>query len=80
MNPKYDWSNVPEYINYLATEPCGWAFGYKEKPTIVGCGFEGEFSHYLLKPNEHDFNGDWQDSLEERPIRANDGMQVALGE
>lgn len=63
---KYDWSNVPEYINFIAVDPDGWAYGYKEKPVRADSGFQGEFSHYLLKPQTHGYVGNWCESLEER--------------
>lgn len=61
MKTKYDWSNVPDEINWIATDSDGHAFGYAEKP------YNGGSYWYALNPKhiKQSFNGNWQDSLEE---------------
>lgn len=60
---KYDWSNVPKEINWIATDSDGYAFGYEEKP------YNGGYYWYALNPKhiKQQYHGNWQDSLEERP-------------
>lgn len=63
---KYDWSNVPLEVKWIATDESGLKYSYKRKPKIssaqrVWCGV----SFNLIGKSE--FNGNWQDSLEERP-------------
>ena len=60
---KYDWSNVPKEVNWIATDSDGYAYGYIDKP------YNGGQYWYALKPIyiKQKCEGNWQDSLEERP-------------
>lgn len=69
---KYDWSNVPKNVNWIATDgdQNSWGFVTKE-PFIggedfdqwVGLGWAAECKHIGFRV----FKGDWRESLEERP-------------
>lgn len=64
---KYDWSKVPDGINWIAIdEVCGEhiAWGYKRKPIKINDIWSGS-EPYLIGVGI--FIGNWQDSLEERP-------------
>lgn len=60
---KYDWSNVPSHIMWIAKDADGYAFGYMNKP------YNGGWCWYAQNPEyiKQTFKGNWQDSLEERP-------------
>ena len=69
---KYDWSNVPNQVNFIATDSDGWAWGWTGRPKI------GKFeawttdrssylTGYYVKPNNCEKCRDWENSLEERP-------------
>lgn len=70
MKTKYDWSNVPKDIQWIATDGDGWAWGWYGEPKI------GRFDEWYcykslhgwhLKPANNPFTGHWTESLEERP-------------
>ena len=69
---KYDWSNVPNEVKWIATDADDWAWGWIEKPVPKGrewltpAGFDGIYCKFYLKPENNTFKGDWRDSLEER--------------
>lgn len=73
MKTKYDWSNVPKEVNWIATDGySGWVWGYEyEKPFIDVDMWNSKIDsdhidvekYYKVSP----FKGDWKDSLEERP-------------
>lgn len=76
MKTKYDWSNVPKEVNWIATDSDGVAHGFKAKPKIKeGLVYDmwacnDNFVEYIeLADNQHRRFGksNWQDSLEERP-------------
>ena len=70
---KYDWTNVPDEVNWIATDEDGWAWGWIEEPVPKGRewltpdGYYGIYCEFYLKPENNPFNGDLRDSLEERP-------------
>jgi hypothetical protein len=66
MKTKYDWSNVPEGVKWIATDhSTGVAQGHKKKPT---CSFDNWLSSSIKYWLHMDgYQGNWQDSLEERP-------------
>lgn len=74
---KYDWSNVPKEVRWIATDEDYMVCGFSERPIKIknslynfwagseddaGLNVVGGVS-YFVKP----FKGNWQDSLEERP-------------
>lgn len=66
MKTKYDWSGVPHAFKWLAQDRDGKIAGYTAKPSINPWGFS------ILKGSCQfisglKFQGNWQDSLEERP-------------
>lgn len=74
MKTKYDWSNVPKNVKWIATDKDGWAWGWVKRPipkdddewsTETGIG--GIHYEFYIKPENNPFKGNWQDSLEERP-------------
>lgn len=74
--PKYDWTNVPDHINWIATyAPNGHVYGYINKPyrkpnSDIWYETGGEWRHRVpVEP----YKGHWTQSLEKRPLRgAND--------
>ena len=65
---KYDWSNVPKEVNWIATDADDSVCGYSSKPQQFSLGWNTHYSgnfiaHLITKP----FNGYWRNSLEERP-------------
>ena len=67
MKTKYDWSNVPTWVKFIATDSNGIAYGYegRVKPYII---LDGMFvgGNYVSLNTVVSFD-DWRDSLEERP-------------
>lgn len=67
---KYDWSNVPKNVNWIATNgrgECVW--GYEKKPSM-GCGMflVGRNTGIITVSDQvTPYKGDWRKSLEERP-------------
>lgn len=67
---KYDWSNVPMDVNWIATDSSGSVFGYDVKPEYKEWGKFIHRTDFLYFPHKkwiEPFKGDWRDSLEERP-------------
>ena len=64
---KYDWSNVPKEVQWIAMDGDTETWGYLSEPE------KGFFSHYVNNEvymhfiGYEVFKGDWRDSLEERP-------------
>ncbi|MBQ0114074.1 MAG: hypothetical protein KBT03_13170 [Bacteroidales bacterium] len=71
MKTKYDWSDVPKEVNWIATCENGFAFGHRGKPRAghlrTGFWYGGGDTSFVLFPRENPFKGNWRDSLEERP-------------
>ena len=64
---KYDWSNVPKDVKYLAKDSdFSFAFGFSEKPTKVRVGWIGGVVDGCLDLRLT-CSEDWENSLEERP-------------
>ncbi|UQS93274.1 hypothetical protein Scipio_00045 [Acinetobacter phage Scipio] len=68
---KYDWSNVPDHINWIAMDKTGRIFGYDKSPRIChvmdlwkGTSLSDYFN---VNTRAYSHQGDWKDSLEERP-------------
>ena len=59
---KYDWSNVPDYIDVIATREDGTVTGFCF-PVARGSTWCSSYTISGMPP----FKGDWRDSLEERP-------------
>ena len=71
MERKYDWSNVPKNLNFIATNEDGFAFGYEGKPMSgylhSGFWYGGGKYELILWSRENQFNDtNWRNSLEER--------------
>lgn len=69
---KYDWSNVPSEVKWIATDYDGVVNGFDSKPSIVihhRMWFENnDGSGWFLQIRPKVISSfDWQDSLEERP-------------
>lgn len=74
---KYDWSNVPKEVRWIATDEDGMVCGFSEKPVKkdggpfnfwagdeidAGLNVINGVSNFV-----NSYAGSWQDSLEERP-------------
>jgi hypothetical protein len=73
MKTKYDWSNVPDEVKWIATDSnMRTAGGYTRKPKMLTdfwCLADSTLTQgtsYIVVPCEP-YQGNWQDSLEERP-------------
>lgn len=67
MKTKYDWSNVPIWVKYIATDSNGNTNGYEEgiKPYII---LDEIFvGGWYVSLNMNTSFDDWRESLEERP-------------
>lgn len=67
---KYDWSGVPNYVQWIATDSNGLVFGYDEEPAQKEWGkfmHENDFIYFPYKNWIAPYQGDWRDSLERRP-------------
>lgn len=73
MNTKYDWSDVPSEVQWIATDNDGVANGFTEKPIIGESGLwvladmDYEKVVPLISLLDHFNKALWQDSLEQRP-------------
>lgn len=66
---KYDWSNVPKEVNWIATDSDGWMSMHvlKPEPILNINWIDSSANGYLETTEGSPFYGDWKDSLEERP-------------
>ncbi|WP_202740003.1 hypothetical protein [Acinetobacter sp. 'aerobic (ED)'] len=70
MTTKYDWSNVPNNVLWLAKDSLGCVWGYENKPVPMSnhggyydtINVKSFRQFHLSLPNLH-----WKDSLEQRP-------------
>ena len=73
MKNKYDWSDVPKEVKWIATDEDmnSWGFVTSSEPFIGG--EDGDqwvsrsYSHSCKHIGFRVFKGNWKDSLEERP-------------
>lgn len=64
---KYDWSNVPKEVKWIARDDDGWVCHFSKKPRLIhGQWLDNTKQGYLNTYSTNEFKG-WQDSLEERP-------------
>ncbi|WP_335987177.1 hypothetical protein [Acinetobacter bereziniae] len=82
---KYDWSNVPKEVKWIATDDNGLTFGYPNKPVKEMYFGEVRWNNEKYIPlfmGNVGYVGNWQDSLEERPTETDLPETVAksLGE
>lgn len=66
------WPLLPPWIKYLAQDKDGIWLGHMYKPDLKGCCWESSANSwmwYITIPQEYQpiFEGDWKDSLVERP-------------
>lgn len=66
---KYDWSLVTAEVNWMATDQDGWAYGFVRQPKLrERSGFWSPVEFVISIPKKlNRFNGDWKESLEQRP-------------
>ncbi|EMA4466160.1 hypothetical protein ACITSI_000372 [Acinetobacter baumannii] len=68
---KYDWSKIPDDVNWVATNENGFAWGYEGKPVSgwlhSGFWYLGGDKGLVYWPDENPYKGEWQESLEKRP-------------
>ncbi|EOV6191571.1 hypothetical protein ACN94T_002606 [Acinetobacter baumannii] len=68
----YDWTRVPDWVQWIATGSEGFGFGYEHKPKAGwmhrGFWYDGGKDIFLIWPDENPYKGEqWRESLEERP-------------
>ncbi|MFW1995208.1 hypothetical protein ACG904_09655 [Acinetobacter guillouiae] len=78
---KYDWSNVPKEVRFIVTDENGLKYGHQDKPKLsdmLGLWYGLDF----IRIGRSEFKGDWQDSLEERPLKSDlpETVVKSLGE
>ena len=69
MKTKYDWSNIPSEVKWIATDADGVINGFYTEPSVI-CEYKMWIAeeHLYLTIGGGVFNClNWQDSLEERP-------------
>ena len=66
MSTKYDWLEVPDWVNWIFTDQDGDIFGADNKPCDSD-GFHGNPKNDTWYYIGDGCPIDWQDSLEERP-------------
>lgn len=66
MKNKYNWSDIPAHLIWMATDLNGFKHGYSEEPI---CKDHLDFwdGDDCTQLGFSEFKGDWKDSLEERP-------------
>lgn len=68
---KYDWSRVPEHIKWIARDKSNKIYGYDKEPSrcFTMSIWKGDnlSDYYHIRTRAFSHQGDWQDSLEERP-------------
>ncbi len=69
MNTKYDWSNVPERIKWMAFDKFGDVRGFVEKPRLNGDFWIDEICPYYFESNMVAPDLDFINSLEPRPCQ-----------
>lgn len=53
-----DWNNVPDWVNYIATDANGATYYYEQKPTMIeDCWVSGQRSELVTATH------DWRQSL-----------------
>ena len=68
VNPKYDWSNIPKEVNWIATDKSTQtAQGYVNKPSVGFDTWITKSKKYWLHLPEY-LEENWEDSLEKRPL------------
>ena len=71
MITKYDWSNVPSEVNWIATSSMGFSSGFTDKPNRFDeYGFWDNGEPEVRLGYLHYFEN-WKDSLEERQSEDN---------
>ncbi|MFW2105439.1 hypothetical protein [Acinetobacter guillouiae] len=77
---KYDWSNVPKEVKWIATDPGDLEIWFKDEPYLESLlGWVGD-EYSMNSPSN--YKGNWQDSLEERPSKSDlpETVVKSLGE
>lgn len=67
---KYDWTNVPKEVQWIATDKdrCKSLHIEKPKPKMKSWEDETYKGYYAIKlPQYNEFKGNWRESLEQRP-------------
>lgn len=68
---KYDWSKIPDDVNWVAKNENGFVWGYEGKPLSgwlhSGFWYCGGNKRLIYWSYENPYKGEWQDSLEKRP-------------
>lgn len=68
---KYNWTGVPRWVNWIATDESGFAWGHEFEPIQGhlhrGFWYLGGEVEFIFWPRENPFKGEWRESLEQRP-------------
>lgn len=62
----YDWSDVPEWVMWIATDDTGKCFGYANPPS-AGFAVWGAPGAWWISPDRPDLAPNWRNSKEARP-------------
>ena len=68
MKTKYDWRNIPDWVQYIAIDSYGTKVAFEREPNIHTGGFWVSYvgeSCFLEQVEE--FSKNWDNSLEKRP-------------
>lgn len=62
-----DWSQAPDSAMYWAMDGCGQCNWYEREPKV--CGSQWDFGSVVEQADTgYDYQGDWRESLRERPL------------
>ena len=66
---RYDWSDAPEWVRFIATDKDGEVWAYQNKPFRERLSWHPDGGDCWLVSNLPSYceQSDWKDSLEERP-------------
>lgn len=67
---KYDWSNVPDWVQWMATDADGYRTMWSEKPTQGTSGWigaKGASRDWFWPNDQYAIKNNWYESLEHRP-------------
>lgn len=63
----WDWSNTPDWLNWLSMDKNGEWWLYSDKPDKFSCIFNGSLPCAIPESHEPTYTGTWENSLTQRP-------------
>jgi hypothetical protein len=71
--PVIDWDSMPAWANFVAMDSSGGWWWYEKEPSMGRIMWTNEFLYYDEIPKKYapEWDGDWRNSLIERPNNGN---------